>query len=260
MLERALELAHGAGEILSDYAGRFDRTTADRKTTHRDLVSEADVASEKFLVAGIPDGDDILAEEGSDRDTGARRRWVIDPLDGTVNYLHGIPMWCVSIGIVEDGELAAGVVHAPALQMTWSAERGGGCRLNGEPVHVSTSGTIGESILATGFSYKRNEIEDHNFDNFEALGMQAAGIRRMGAAAIDLAFLASGSLDGFWEMYLNAWDICAGALLIREAGGTVTDFDGSGALHDVLFNRHLVASNGRIHDAIRERLAPRRGL
>lgn len=260
MIERAEELARGAGEILMRYAGRLHRADADRKGTQRDLVSEADVASERFLVAGIPDSDDILAEEGSDRDTGAARRWVIDPLDGTVNFLHGIPMWCVSIGVIEDGELAAGVVHAPALGHTWTAAKGQGCFLDGKPARVSATGELSEAIVATGFAYRRNELPDHNFDNFERIGMAAAGVRRMGAAAVDLAFLASGTLDGFWELHLNAWDVAAGILLIREAGGRVSDFRGAEDLEPVLFGRHVVASNGHLHEALRGKLAPLRGL
>ena len=261
MLERVLELATGAGEVLLGHFGKLRRGDADRKSTSRDLVSKADLEAERFLVAGIPAGDDILAEEGSDRETdGARRKWVIDPLDGTVNFLHGLPIWCVSIAVVEAGELVAGVVHAPAIGHTWAAAKGAGATLNGEPIRVTTTDSLKESIVATGFSYRRDEIPDHNFDNFTRIGMACGGIRRMGAAAVDLAFLASGSFDGFWEPHLNAWDLAAGALLIREAGGHVTDFAGSEALDDILFGRNLVASNKAIHEQIRERLAPLRGL
>ena len=261
MLERALELATGAGEILLGRFGRLHRGDARRKSASRDLVSEADLEAERFLVAGIPKSDDILAEEGSDREiAGARRKWIIDPLDGTVNFLHGFPIWCVSIAVVEGGEIAAGVVHAPALGYTWAAAKEKGATRNGEPIRVTTTDTLKEAMIATGFSYRRDEIPDHNFDNFTKIGMACGGIRRMGAAAIDLAFLASGSLDGFWEPHLNAWDLAAGALLIREAGGRVTDFAGSESLDDILFGRNLVASNGAIHHQIRERLAPLRGL
>jgi len=261
MLERALALATGAGEVLLGHFGKLHRGDADRKSTSRDLVSKADLEAERFLVAGIPAGDDILAEEGSDRETdGAPRKWVIDPLDGTVNFLHGFPIWCVSIAVVEAGELVAGVVHAPAIGHTWAAAKGAGATLNGKSIRVTRTDRLKESIVATGFSYRRDEIPDHNFDNFARIGMACGGIRRMGAAAVDLAFLASGSFDGFWEPHLNAWDLAAGALLIREAGGHVTDFAGSEALDDILFGRNLVASNGVIHEQIRERLAPLRGL
>jgi len=260
LLEQAETLARGAGDILLAHAGTLRRTDAERKGARRDLVSRADLDSQAFLLDAIPQEDDILSEEGSSRDTGAARKWVIDPLDGTVNFLHGIPFWCVSIAVVEKGALAAGVVHAPRLGQTFCAAAGEGATLDGEPIRVSPTADLAEAVLATGFAYRRNELADQNFDNFHELGLAAAGIRRMGAAAVDLAYLAAGRLDGFWELHLNAWDVAAGTLLVREAGGKVTDFRGSGALEDVLFSRTIVASNGRIHDAIRSRLAPLRGL
>lgn len=259
-LATARDLADGAGEILASHYGRLRREHAARKTTRRDLVSAADLESQRFLTDRIPAADDILAEEGSSRDTGARRRWVIDPLDGTVNFLHGLPFWCVSLAVVDRGELVAAVVHAPELRLTFAAAAGEGAFCNGEPVHVSATPELAESILATGFAYRRNELPDNNFDNFTTLGLAAAGVRRMGSAALDLSFVACGRLDGFWELHLEAWDVAAGTLLVREAGGTVTDFAGGGELDALLFRRHIVASNGRIHEAIRERLAPLRGL
>lgn len=260
MVELAEKLARGAGAILASHFGTLRRSDADRKTTRRDLVSKADLEAERYLIERVPAEDDILAEEGTDRDRGAPRKWVIDPLDGTVNFLHAIPVWCVSIAVLEEGRLAAGVVHAPALGHTWTAEAGKGAFLDGERVRVSATDELAESIVATGFAYGRNELADHNFDNFERIGMEAAGIRRMGAAAIDLALVASGTFDGFWELHLNAWDSAAGVLLVREAGGKVTDFSGSGGVLEVLFGRNIVASNGRVHEAIRSRLAPIKGL
>ena len=259
-LATARDLATGAGEILASYFGRLRRKDAARKTTHRDLVSEADLESQRFLIERIPAADDILSEEGNSRDSGAHRRWVIDPLDGTVNFLHGLPFWCVSLAVVDRGELVAAVVHAPELRQTFFAAAGEGAFCNGEPVRVSATSELAESILATGFAYRRNELPDDNFDNFTALGLAAAGVRRMGSAALDLSFVACGRLDGFWELHLEAWDVAAGTLLVREAGGTVTDFGGAEDLDAVLFRRHVVASNGRVHSALRERLAPLRGL
>jgi myo-inositol-1(or 4)-monophosphatase len=259
VLATATELAAGAGEILASHYGHLRRGDAARKTTQRDLVSKADLESQRFLIERIPAADDILAEEGSSRDAGADRRWVIDPLDGTVNFLHGLPFWCVSLAVVDRGELAAAVVHAPELGQTFTAAAGEGAFCNGEPVSVSATPELAESILATGFAYRRNELPDNNFDNFTTLGLAAAGVRRMGSAALDLSYVACGRLDGFWELHLEAWDVAAGTLLVREAGGTVTDFRGGEELDAILFRRHVVASNGRIHGAIRERLAPLRG-
>ena len=259
-LDAVKDLATGAGEILRSHYGRLRRADAARKTTRRDLVSEADLESQRFLIDRIPAADDILAEEGSNRDTGARRRWVIDPLDGTVNFLHGLPFWCVSLAVVDGGELAAAVVHAPELGQTFAAAVGEGAFCNGERVSVSGTPELAEAILATGFAYRRNELPDNNFDNFTTLGLAAAGVRRMGSAALDLSYVASGRLDGFWELHLEAWDVAAGTLLVREAGGLVTDFGGADDLDAVLRRRHVVASNGRIHAAIRAGLAPLRGL
>jgi len=260
LLGDVLDLARGAGEILASHYGKLRRADATRKEGWRDLVSEADLASQRYLLERIPAADDILAEEGSDRDTGARRRWVLDPLDGTVNFLHGIPYWAVSLGVVEDGALRAGVVHAPRLGQTFAAEAGGGATLNGEPIHVSGATSLKEAVVATGFAYRRNELADHNLDNFRAVAFAAAGVRRLGAASIDLAYVAAGRLDGFWELHLNAWDVAAGALLVREAGGRVTDFHGGEDLDAILFRRHVVAGNAAIHDEIRGILAPLREL
>lgn len=260
LLEDAERLARGAGGVLLPFYGKLRRGDAARKGTRRDLVSAADLTSQRFLLDRIPEEDDVLSEEGVSRDTGADRKWVIDPLDGTVNFLHGLPFWCVSVAVIEHGALAAAAVCAPSLDQTFTAGAAGGAWCNGERIRVSATPEIGDAILATGLAYRRNELPDHNLDNITTLGFAAADLRRMGAAAIDLAFVAAGRLDGFWELHLNAWDVAAGALLVREAGGNVTDFRGSEALRDVLFSRHVVASNGPLHDQIRSRLAPLRGL
>jgi len=252
--------ARGAADVLSGFFGKLHRADATAKGARRDLVSEADLASQRYLLEHIPAGDDVLSEEGASRSTGAARTWVIDPLDGTINFLHGLPNWCVSIGVVERGALAAGAVCAPELRQIYTAAAGQGAFCNGERVFVSKTGDIGDSILATGLAYRRNELPDHNMDNITTLGFACADLRRMGAAAIDLSYVASGRIDGFWELHLNAWDVAAGILLVREAGGRVTDFRGSEKLEDVLSGSHVLASNGPLHEQIRSRLAPLRGL
>lgn len=259
--EEVISVAEGAAALLQEYAGQLDRSDADRKGgASRDLVSEADVASERYILGRIPESDDVLAEEGSERKTGARRQWIIDPLDGTVNFLHGLPCWCVSIALVEGGALAAAAIAAPILGETFSAARGEGAFAGNTPIRVSETQVIAESILATGFAYRRDEVPDHNFDNFQKLGMAAAGVRRMGSAAIDLALVAGGRLDGFWELHLSAWDVAAGILLIREAGGVVTDFHGHDDLESVLFARHIVAGPAPVHAAMRDGLHELRGF
>jgi myo-inositol-1(or 4)-monophosphatase len=177
-----------------------------------------------------------------------------------VNFLHGIPFWCVSIGVVERGALAAAAIHAPELRQTFTAAAGAGAFCNGERLRVSGTAEIGDAILATGLAYRRNELLDHNLDNITTLGFAAADLRRCGAAALDLAYVAAGRLDGFWETHLNAWDLAAGVLLVREAGGRVTDFRGSEDPERILHGRNVVASNGPLHEQIRSRLAPLRGL
>jgi len=251
-------LARGAAAVLEGFYGKLRRADAARKGARRDLVSEADLASQQYLLEHIPAKDDVLSEEGASRSTGAARTWVVDPLDGTVNFLHGIPHWCVSIGVIEGGSIVAGAVCAPELRQVWTAAAGQGAFCNGERIRVSPTTDIGDAILATGLAYRRNELPDHNLDNITTLGFACADLRRMGAAAIDLSYVASGKIDGFWELHLNAWDVAAGILLVREAGGRVTDFRGSEKLEDLLHGRHMVASNGRVHDQVRELLAPLR--
>ena len=185
---------------------------------------------------------------------------LLTPLDGTVNFLHGIPFWAVSIAVIEAGRLSVAVVHAPALGQTFTARAGSGCFLNEKRVGVSSTGDIGEAILATGFAYERNRLPDNNLDNWTRMALDAAGVRRLGSAALDLSYTACGCFDGFWELHLNAWDVAAGSLLVREAGGRVSDFHGSEDVDRILYARHVVASNGLVHEAIRERLAPLKGL
>jgi len=258
LLLQAVELAAAAGELLASYYGDLGRGDADRKGgVRRDLVSKADREAERLVFEGIPAADDAIGEEGSERATGAERCWIVDPLDGTVNYLHGIPFWAVSIAVVEAGELVAAVVHAPALGETFTAERGRGCRLNERPVAVSSTTDIADAVLATGFPYDRNELADNNLDNWATMALAAAGLRRFGAAALDLAYTACGRLDGFWELHLSPWDAAAGTLLVREAGGVVSDFSGAEGLDAVLYGRNIVATNGDpLHRDIRRRLAP----
>jgi len=260
LLKQAVDVAGAAGELLLSYYGELRRQHADRKGgLRRDLVSKADREAESLILSTIPAGDDVIGEEGGERSSGAVRRWIVDPLDGTVNYLHQIPFWAVSIAVVEDNELVAAVVHAPALGETFTAAREDGCRRNGAAVAVSGTEELAESVLATGFSYNRNELVDNNLDNWSTLALAAAGMRRLGAASLDLAYTACGRLDGYWELHLSPWDVAAGVLLVREAGGVATDFGGAEALDAVVHGANIVASNGRIHHALRARLAPLKG-
>ena len=224
------------------------------------LVTEVDRECEDLIVGELSrrfPGDDMLAEEGSGGRSASGRRWIIDPLDGTVNYAHGFPFFCVSIALEEDGELAAGVIFDPNRGELFEAERGGGARMNGRPISVSRSGALRQSLVATGFAYNVQEGEAlDNLNHFCLFIKRARAVRRPGSAAIDLAWLACGRIDGFWELFLKPWDMAAGALIIREAGGVVTSFDG-GPYN--LYGTEILASNGAIHREMIEVLGGEKG-
>lgn len=255
--DRLVATARRAGELLLPYFGELTAEDAERKGgRRRDLVSSADLEAESLILADVPAGDGVVAEEGGSRPGSSGRTWVIDPLDGTVNFLRGLPVWAVSLAVRDDRGLAAAVVHAPALGWSFSAARGRGCRMNGAAARVSATEHLGDAILATGFPYARDTVADNNLENVPRVGREAGGLRRMGSAAVDLALVAAGRLDGFWELHLNSWDVAAGILLVREAGGRVTDFRGRVDLDRLLDGRHIVATNGRLHQRLRSLLAP----
>jgi myo-inositol-1(or 4)-monophosphatase len=225
--------------------------------SRRNPVTEADVAAERLIVGELakryPDHR-VLAEEEGGRAAESDWTWYVDPLDGTVNFAHGIPVFAVSIAVARKDELVAGVVHAVALGETYEATRGGGARRNGKPIHVSTTSELKEALLATGFAYARNELANDNVQAFSDLVLKCRDLRRLGSAAMDLAFVAAGHYDGYWEPHLNAWDLAAGILLVREAGGKVTDLEGGDAM---LTRGSVMASNGtRLHETVRERAIP----
>lgn len=250
MIQLAIDAAREAGAFLKEHVGRV-RTVETKEGQERNLVSEIDKGSEALIIAKIRDrypGHAILAEEsGGSGD--ADYTWVIDPLDGTTNFLHGVPIFCVTIGIEHRGELVAGVVYDPNLDELFTAERGSGAFLNGERLRVSQADTLIRSLLVTGFPYDIARNPDHAVEHFTNFLMRARGIRRLGSAALDLCYVAAGRFDGFWEVNLHPWDMAAGVLLVREAGGMVTTF--SGGPHTI---RHpqIVASNGGIHPAMLE--------
>ncbi len=261
MLDQLIDIAHGAGTVLLRHYGKLNAADARRKGgRRRDLVSAADVEAERWILDRIPRHDAVLAEESGRRDGDSERLWVVDPLDGTVNFLHGLPVWCVSIAVIEHGELVAGVVHAPLLQMTFAATRGGGTTLEGTVATVSATNHLSDAILATGFPYARDTLADNNLDNVPRVGVVAGGLRRLGSAAFDLALVACGRLDGYWELHLEPWDVAAGILLVNEAGGRVTDCSGSAELQRLLHGRNIVATNGHVHAPLRSLLTPLRAI
>lgn len=259
-LERVLDVARAAalasGEILLRHRGRLESGEVSSKDVRRDLVTAADVASERALVAHLreafPDHAIEAEEETSDAARGGEDpRWFLDPLDGTINYVHGLPLFAVSAGLWIGGEPVVGVVHAPALGETFCAVRGGGATLDGVPLRVSRTAELADAVLATGFPYRRETLEHSNLENFQAFFHDVRGMRRMGSAALDLAYTAAGRFDGFWELHLAPHDVAAGGLLVQEAGGVVTDADGG---RDWLRGKSLVAAGPGLHEAIRARV------
>jgi myo-inositol-1(or 4)-monophosphatase len=249
-LTTALEAAREGAAVLLEHAHR--PLEIQEKGRRADIVTVADRASERAVIARLRadfPAAAILAEESGSAPGTSDERWIIDPLDGTTNYAHGYPLYCVSIAYERAGELIAGVVYAPALEERFAAERGAGARLGEAVIGVSSIDRVGDAMVCTGFhpaDYERNARY------FARASERAQAVRRDGSAALDLAFTACGRFDGFWEFDLHAWDVAAGTLLVREAGGAVTRVDGAPAQVDA---RSILASNGRIHTELQGVLA-----
>ena len=242
-VEAATVIAREAGACVNDFARR--RIGFELKGAY-DLVTEADRTSEKLIVerlrAQYP-GHSILAEEGSGSELPSEYRWYVDPLDGTTNFAHGFPVYNITLALEKSGEMIAGVVYDPTRDEMFSAEKGAGAFLNGERIHVTKTAKLEDALTATGFP-SRKRHRDVNIHFFYQLAMLSHGVRRAGAAAIDLAYVACGRVDLFWEFSLNPWDMAAGSLLVREAGGQVTDMHG--APFD-LRGPHILADNSAVH-------------
>jgi len=241
--DTAANIAREGGALLMEYFRR--RVTVEYKA-EADLVTEADRACEELLTRRLraqwPEHE-IMAEEGARHSSGSGFKWYVDPLDGTTNFAHGFPVFCISLGLEYNGELAAAVLFDPSRDEMFLAEKGSGAVLNGRPIHVSRTARLSESLLGTGFpSQKRHKNPNIHF--YQSFTMRSHGVRRAGSAALDLASVACGRFDGFWEFNLNPWDTAAGVLLVREAGGLVTGF--SGQPFDIS-SREVLASNGLIH-------------
>jgi myo-inositol-1(or 4)-monophosphatase len=252
-LPTAESIAREAGALLREFYHRGVRTEYKGDV---DLVTEADRASEALigtrLRAAFPDHG-IYGEEGTRQALDSEFRWYVDPLDGTTNFAHGFPVFCVVLGCErrhpglapdEDGEMVAGVIYDPLRDEMFSAARGKGATLNGQAIHVSSAKSLQESLIATGFpSQKRHRSPNVHF--YQEFTLRSHGVRRAGSAALDLAYVACGRLDGYWEFQLNPWDTSAGYLLMEEAGGRITHFDGSKFTLD---SREILATNGLIHN------------
>ena len=235
-----------AGALLMSY---FHRRIGYEYKGDVDLVTEADRASETFLNERLrakwPEFG-VLGEEGTRSDMAAEYRWLVDPLDGTTNFAHGYPVFCISIALVRGEEMLAGFLYDPTRDEFFSAERGAGAKLNGQAMRVSKTQTLSESLLGTGFpSHKRHKNPNIHF--YHQLTLRSHGLRRAGSAALDLCNVAAGRYDGFWEFNLNPWDTAAGVWLVQEAGGTVTNFSGQPFSID---SRQVLASNSIIHEEL----------
>ena len=256
MLNFAIQTAREAGHLLAE---RFGRTLQITNKSELDLVTESDLASERLIIERIQTYHPrhaILAEESgvsatAERDQQSEWRWIIDPLDGTTNYAHGYPCFCVSMGLEHKGKMEVGVIYDPMRDELFTAERGAGASLNGRRIQVSPRANLSSALLCTGFPYdvrERSQFARH-FANFI---MNAQGVRRDGAAALDLAYVACGRFDGFWEEGLKPWDVAAGMLMVEEAGGRVSNYAGEPLS---IYQPPILASNGLLHEEMMRVLA-----
>ena len=240
------EIAREAGALLLRH---FHERVRIEYKGDADLVTIADRQSEALIRERISarwPSHDIMGEEQGLSDTGSEYRWYVDPLDGTTNFAHGFPVFCVSMGLEHKGKRIAGVVYDPTRDELFSAEKGMGATLNGKPVQVSKTARLAESLIATGFpSHKRHK--NPNIFFYHQLTLRSHGVRRAGSAALDLCYVASGRFEGFWEFNLNPWDTSAGVLMVEEAGGRISDFHGGSFQTN---SRETLASNGLIHDEL----------
>lgn len=245
--ELAISVAYQAGEILRENIGKITADDVEDKRPF-DYVTEIDKACEQLIIYSIkqhfPDHE-ILAEESGKNQNTHSYRWIIDPLDGTTNFIHGFPHSSISIALQKEDEMILGVIYDPYRDELYYAERGKGAYCNDKPIHVSRQKNVSNCLIATGFPFKSRHLLDQYWCVLSEIFMAVSGIRRTGSAALDLAYVACGRFDGFWELKLSPWDIAAGSIIIEEAGGKITDFEGK--------NKHIwigdvVASNSIIHD------------
>lgn len=250
----AADAALAAGALQRTY---FRSALNITKKGRIDLVTEADVAVEREIQSRIharfPDHAFLGEESGpSSGATGASHRWIVDPIDGTTNFAHGLALFCVSIGLEIDGRMAVAAVYDPMAGELFTAERGGGAYLNGRRLQVTTESAIVNGLLVTGFPYAPGDRRAEQLDIFAEMLAEAQAVRRLGSAALDLCLVAAGRFDGFWEQGLQPWDVAAGGLIVEEAGGRVSDYHG--AAFDP-FARQIVASNGALHQGLLDLIA-----
>ncbi|MBN1317909.1 MAG: inositol monophosphatase [Anaerolineales bacterium] len=247
ILQNAIKIARNAGAILRQGWGRVDHIEFKGEV---DLLTVYDRRAEEIIISGLtdlyPDHHIYSEEKGDIGPAGSDFSWSIDPLDGTTNFAHGFPSFAVSIGLFYRTNRVVGVIYNPVMDELFAAAENLGAYLNGVRMQVSATNLLDRALLATGFAYNRRTAEDNNVGNLSRFIRRCQGVRRAGSAALDLAYVACGRLDGFWEMGLHPWDVAAGTLIVRQAGGQVTDFTGGHDDHPS--GKRIVASNGLIHD------------
>ena len=246
LLSVAVDACKSAGGLLLDYA------RSGFQVEHKnaiDLVTDADRGAEQCIVdhirAHFPTHSTLAEERGIDAPLTSRYQWIIDPLDGTTNFAHRFPVYAVSIGVEWNGRGVVGVVYDPTRDELFTAEAGRGAYLNGHPMTVSNTTQLDGALMVTGFAYDIRDTADNNLNHFARFALKAQGVRRTGSAALDLCYVAAGRFDGFWEVKLSPWDMAAGVVILRAAGGRVTDLRGH---EHSIYQSEVVASNGRIHD------------
>ena len=244
-LDFSKDLAVNAGKILSKYFGNIN--SIKQKSTRIDLVTNADIECENFIVKSIqnkyPDHI-IIAEESTLPEKNSDFKWIIDPLDGTTNFVHNLPIFAVSIGLQYKSKTVIGVVYNPAANKLFSAKLNGGAFLNDKKIKPSSSNTLSDSLIVTGFPYLQDKKWNDSFSIFKQFYSKTQGVRRLGAAALDLCFVAMGRFEVFYEFNLKSWDICAGSIIAEEAGALITDWDGSKCPES---GERILASNGYVH-------------
>lgn len=248
----AIEAAKRAGQLLRQNLGKANRIEFKGEV---DLVTEMDRQAEGLIIETLNEvypGHGILTEERDEMRSTSNYRWIIDPLDGTTNYTHGFPIFSVSIALEKDGDVVLGVVYDPMLDELFTAEKGKGAFLNEKRIRVSGVSQLNMSLLATGFPYDVRTSPDNNLNHFANFAVRTQAIRRVGSAALDLCWVACGRFDGFWELKLKPWDVAAGGLVVKEAGGMVTDFKGKPFS---IYSDETLATNGLIHKEMMDVLA-----
>ncbi|MDD3847118.1 MAG: inositol monophosphatase family protein [Syntrophorhabdaceae bacterium] len=246
-LQTAVEMALASGKIQRE---SLKEGFAIHHKGEINLVTDADIACQEMIISMIRESfpeDDIIAEEKANRFEGNKNRWIVDPIDGTTNYAHGYPFFCTSIAYEVKGSVVAGVVYNPMMDELFFAARGKGAYLNGNRIKVSSVQNLKASLLSTGFPYDITTNPDNNINHFIQFLYEAQAVRRDGSAALNLSYVACGRFDGFWEIYLNPWDLAAGALIVEEAGGAISSLDG-GAFS--IYGGGVIASNGLIHETM----------